>query len=306
MGRNIFSKDGHEDGFSGKMEEAFKHPSTKVKFLKYGMAGLFGLMVLSGSFYTIDQGERGVLLRFGKVIGIEESGLHFKIPFVDAVKKMTVRTIKWTLSTAVYSKDIQGAEVKISLNFHLNPASVESIYASAGMSYDEKIILPQLLSVSKDVFGKYNAVSIVQAREELSKEICKALESKMAPLGIIVESVQLENIDFSDSYEKSVEERMRAEVEVQKVKQNLEREKINAEMLRTKAQGEADAKVAQAEAEAKSIELVGRAEAEAIKAKSDAMRSNPDYVRMLQAEKWDGRLPQSIVPSSSVPILKLQ
>ena len=276
------------------------------RMLKLGFLAFLGLSVVGGSYYTIDQGERGVLLRWGKVIGVEDSGLHFKIPFVDTVKKMTVRTIKWTLPTAVYSKDIQGAEVKISLNFHLNPASVGDIYANAGMSYDEKLILPQLLSVSKDVFGRYNAVSIVQAREELSKEICRALEAKFAPIGIIIESVQLENIDFSDSYEKSVEERMKAEVEVQKVKQNLEREKINAEMLRTKARGEADAKVAQAEASAKSIELVGRAEAEAIRAKSEAMKANPDYVRMLQAEKWDGRLPQSIVPSSSVPILKLQ
>lgn len=288
-------------------KDLFKGESVKRKsILKYGVIGIFGLMLVGGSFYTIEQGERGVLLRFGKVMEVEDSGLHFKIPFVDSVKKMAVRTIKWTLKTAVYSKDIQGAEVKISLNFHLNPASVGSIYANAGMEYDEKLILPQLLSVSKDVFGKYNAVSIVQAREELSKEICKALEAKFSPMGIIIESVQLENIDFSDSYEKSVEERMKAEVEVQKVKQNLEREKINADMLRAKAQGEADAKIAQAEANAKSIELVGKAEAEAIRAKSDAMKANPDYIRMLQAEKWDGRLPQSIVPSSSVPILKLQ
>ena len=277
-----------------------------LKMALKGGAGLIALGLVLGSFYTIEQGERGVLLRFGKVVEVEDSGLHFKIPYVDTVKKMAVRTIKWTLKTAVYSKDIQGAEVKISLNFHLSPASVGSIYANAGMEYDEKLILPQLLSVSKDVFGKYNAVSIVQAREELSKEICKALETKFAPIGIIIESVQLENIDFSDSYEKSVEERMKAEVEVQKVKQNLEREKINADMLRAKAQGEADAKIAQAEANAKSIELVGRAEAEAIRAKSEAMRANPDYVKMLQAEKWDGRLPQSIVPSSSVPIRKLQ
>lgn len=293
-----------KDMFKGAAMQG--EPRTRKSILKYGVVGLFGLMLVSGSFYTIEQGERGVLLRFGKVVEVENSGLHFKIPFVDSVKKMAVRTIKWTLKTAVYSKDIQGAEVKISLNFHLNPASVGSIYANAGMEYDEKLILPQLLSVSKDVFGKYNAVSIVQAREELSKEICKALEAKFSPMGIIIESVQLENIDFSDSYEKSVEERMKAEVEVQKVKQNLEREKINADMLRAKAQGEADAKIAQAEANAKSIELVGKAEAEAIRAKSDAMKANPDYIRMLQAEKWDGRLPQSIVPSSSVPILKLQ
>ncbi len=299
MDKSIFDKWDHADSKTGGR---MSRPSRLAK----GVVGLLGAWLVASSFYTIDQGERGVLLRFGKVIGVEDSGLHFKIPFVDAVKKMTVRTVKWTLPTAVYSKDIQGAEVKISLNFHLNPSSVGSIYANAGLSYDEKLILPQLLSVSKDVFGKYNAVSIVQAREELSKEICKALEAKFSPMGIIIESVQLENIDFSDSYEKSVEERMKAEVEVQKVKQNLEREKINADMLRAKAQGEADAKIAQAEANAKSIELVGRAEAEAIRAKSDAMKANPDYIRMLQAEKWDGRLPQSIVPSSSVPILKLQ
>lgn len=288
------------------MNERKEFRLNPLKMALKGGAGLIALGLVLGSFYTIEQGERGVLLRFGKVVDVEDSGLHFKIPYVDTVKKMAVRTIKWTLKTAVYSKDIQGAEVKISLNFHLSPASVGSIYANAGMEYDEKLILPQLLSVSKDVFGKYNAVSIVQAREELSKEICRALETKFAPMGIIIESVQLENIDFSDSYEKSVEERMKAEVEVQKVKQNLEREKINADMLRAKAQGEADAKIAQAEANAKSIELVGRAEAEAIRAKSDAMKANPDYIRMLQAEKWDGRLPQSIVPSSSVPILKLQ
>lgn len=290
----------------GCMNERKEFRLNPLKMALKGGAGLIALGLVLGSFYTIEQGERGVLLRFGKVVEVEDSGLHFKIPYVDTVKKMAVRTIKWTLKTAVYSKDIQGAEVKISLNFHLSPASVGSIYANAGMEYDEKLILPQLLSVSKDVFGKYNAVSIVQAREELSKEICKALESKFSPMGIIIESVQLENIDFSDSYEKSVEERMKAEVEVQKVKQNLEREKINADMLRAKAQGEADAKIAQAEANAKSIELVGRAEAEAIRAKSEAMRANPDYVKMLQAEKWDGKLPQSIVPSSSVPILKLQ
>lgn len=273
---------------------------------KVAVPVLFGLSVVMGAWYTIDQGERGVLLRFGKMVSIEEPGLHLKIPYIDSIHKMTVRTVKWTLPTAVYSKDIQGAEVTISTNFHLNPSSVGTMYATAGTNYVEKIILPQLLAVSKDVFGKYNAVSIIQAREELAAQILKDLAVKFDRTGIVIESVQLENIDFSDSYEKSVEERMKAEVEVQKVKQNLEREKLNADMLRAKAQGEADAKLAKAQAEAKSIELVGRAEAEAIRAKSDAMKANPDYVRMLQAEKWDGRLPQSIVPSSSVPILRLQ
>lgn len=276
------------------------------RLAQVAVPALFGLSIVLGSWYTIDQGERGVLLRFGKLSSVEKPGLHFKLPFIDSIHKMTVRTVKLTLPTAVYSKDIQGAEVVLSLNYRLEDGKVGEMYSMAGTDFVEKLIVPRLLAVSKDVFGKYNAVSIVQAREELGVQILKEMSAKMSGTGIAVESVQIENIDFSDSYEKSVEERMKAEVEVQRVKQNLERERINAEMARAKAQGEADAKLARAEADAKAIELVGKAEAEAIRAKSEAMKANPDYVRMLQAEKWDGKLPQSIVPSSSVPILKLQ
>lgn len=276
------------------------------RLAQVAVPALFGLSVVLGSWYTIDQGERGVLLRFGKLSSVEKPGLHFKLPFIDSIHKMTVRTVKLTLPTAVYSKDIQGAEVVLSLNYRLEDGKVGEMYSTAGTDFVEKLVIPRLLAVLKDVFGKYNAVSIVQAREELGVQILKEMSAKMSGTGIVVESVQIENIDFSDSYEKSVEERMKAEVEVQRVKQNLERERINAEMARAKAQGEADAKLARAEADAKAIELVGKAEAEAIRAKSEAMKANPDYVRMLQAEKWDGKLPQSIVPSSSVPILKLQ
>lgn len=265
---------------------------------------IFVAITMFLGIYTIEQGYRGVVLRFGKVIDIADSGVHFKIPYVDTVHKMSVRTVKITNKISVYSKDIQGADVVISMNYHLAADKVQNIYTDAGLNYDEKLINPQLLAKPKDVFGKYNAVNIVQARETLTSEIQKELEKKFERTGIVIESVQIENIDFSDAYENSVEERMKAEVEVQKVQQNLAREKINADMMRTKAQGEADARLAQAEAQAKSIELVGKAEAQAIRAKSEAMKENPSYIQMMQAEKWDGKLPVTMIPNGSLPILK--
>ena len=276
----------------------------RFKFIGFGFVGFLIVLTLFLGIYTIEQGYRGVVLRFGKVIDIADSGVHFKIPYVDTVHKMSVRTVKVTNKIAVYSKDIQGADVVISLNYHLDPGKVREIYTDAGLNYDEKVVFPQLMAKPKDVFGKYNAVNIVQARETLTSEIQKELEKKFENSGIVIESVQIENIDFSDAYENSVEERMKAEVEVQKVQQNLAREKINADMMRTKAQGEADARLAQAEAQAKSIELVGKAEAEAIRAKSEAMKENPNYIQMLQAEKWDGKLPVTMIPNGSLPILK--
>jgi regulator of protease activity HflC (stomatin/prohibitin superfamily) len=112
---------------------------------------------------------------------------------------------------------------------------------------------------------------------------------------MIVESVQVENIDFSDAYEKSIEQRMLAEVEVQKVQQNAEREKVQAEILVIQAKAEADAKKLQGDAEAHSINARGR-----------ALAQNPALVELIQAEKWNGVLPTTMVPGQSVPFINVK
>ncbi len=278
-------------------------PSRIQKIAKYGVIGFFAFIFFLSGLYTVEQGDRGVVLRFGKLIDVVDAGIHFKIPFMDSVMRMSVRTQKITLKLAVYSKDVQGAEVLFSANYALVPEKVGDIYTKAGLDYDKRLILPQLQSRPKDIFGKYNAVNIVQAREKLTEEIHNELAAQFKDSGILIQSIQLENIDFSDSYEHSVEERMKAEVEVQKVQQNLERERINADMVRTKAQGEADAKLARANADAKAIEVLGQAEAQAILVKAKALRENPSYIQMLQAEKWNGILPKTMLPNMTIPVI---
>jgi regulator of protease activity HflC (stomatin/prohibitin superfamily) len=264
------------------------------------------VLIITGAWYSVEQGNRALVLRFGKVIDTTDPGLHFKLPLIDDVERISVRTRKMTDGLAVYSKDIQGADVLLSLNYSLNPASVSDIYTRYGLGYEARVITPQILAKAKDVFGQYNAVEIVQAREKLTAKIADELQRQFADTGIRIESVQVENIDFSDEYERSVEERMRAEVEVSKVRQNLEREKLNADMVRTKAQGEADARVMSAKAAAEAIRLRGDAEASAIKARSEALAQNQNLIQLIQAEKWDGKLPQTMVPAGALPFLQVQ
>lgn len=264
------------------------------------------LGLLWGSWYTVGEGNKAVVLRLGKLLEVTDPGFHVKAPYMDSVLEFSIRTQKVEQSIDVYSKDIQSAVVKLSINFSLNPASVADVYTQYGTEYVHRIIMPQILATPKDIFGKYNAVEIVQGREKIARETLDGFNRQLASTGVIVESVQIENIDFSDEYERNVEERMRAEVEVQKVKQNLEREKINADMMRTQAQGRADAKIAEARAESESIRIVGLAEAEAIKAKSEALAKEPNYIRYLEAQRWNGVLPASMVPASSVPILNVK
>jgi uncharacterized membrane protein YqiK len=88
---------------------------------------------------------------------------------------------------------------------------------------------------------------------------------------------------------------MLAEVEVQKVKQNWEREKVQADIVETKAGAEATA-----------IRLKGQAEADAINARGKALRDNPSLVGLVQAEKWDGKLPTTMIPNSALPIFNMK
>lgn len=271
------------------------------------VAGILALTVVGGSFYTIDSGDRGVVLRNGAVVGTAEPGLSFKLPIIDTVKEISVRSnARRYEGVAAYSKDQQTAELIISVNYRLPADQVEQIYSEYG---GEEGVLTRLLDRQvynevKNVFGKYNAVTAINDRGRLVADIQTAIQT-VVDGPIIIESVQVENIDFSNVYEDSIEARMLAEVEVQKVKQNAEREKVQAEIVVTQAQAQADAQLAQAKAAAEATRLRGDAEAAAIRAKADALRDNAGLIALTQAEKWDGKLPTTMIPNSTVPFMDM-
>ncbi len=271
------------------------------------VAGLVALTVIGGSFYTIDSGDRGVLLRNGAVVGTAEPGLGFKLPIIDSVKEISVRSnARRYEGVAVYSKDQQTAELVISINYRLPADQVEQIYSEYG---GEEGVLTRLLDRQvynevKNVFGQYNAVTAINDRARLVADIQTAMQTVVKG-PIIIESVQVENIDFSNAYEQSIEDRMLAEVEVQKVRQNAEREKVSAEIAVIQAKAQAEAKLAQAEAAAQATRIQGEAEASAIKAKADALRDNAGLIALTQAERWDGKLPTTMIPGSTVPFMDM-
>jgi regulator of protease activity HflC (stomatin/prohibitin superfamily) len=295
-----------------------------------GIVGLFVLTILLGSWYTIDQTQRGVLLRNGAFIEVVQPGLHFKWPWIDAVVKIDMQTHTYTWAKMEsYSADQQPANLKVSVTLHVAADKVPDMYAR--FRGDEKaaidrIIGPHMNEKVKVVFGQYTAARAISARGQLNADSATALTQAIAydPV-FVIESVQIEDIAFSPDYIKSVEQRMQAEVEVQRYRQQLEREKVQAEIFVTQAKAKADAVRAEAQAaadairlrgladgdaikargtgEAASIQARGAAEATAIRAKGDALGQNPHLVTLMQAERWDGKLPVTMVPGGSVPML---
>ncbi|MBF8270212.1 MAG: prohibitin family protein [Gammaproteobacteria bacterium] len=260
-----------------------------------GAAFFVAIIIMFGSWYTIDQTERGVITRNGAISGTAEPGLHFKIPIIDSVNKISMQTSKIHAVMESYSRDQQPASITVSVTYHVNSDSVEEVY-SEFQNVDnliDRTLSPRINQATKTVFGKFSASESIQERGKLNKEVLDAIISESTEL-VTIESVQIENIDFSDTYEKSVEARMLAEVGVQKAKQEWEQEKIKADIT-----------VTQAEASAKAVKLAGDAEAYAIQKKGEALRTSPELVPLTAAQRWNGVLPTTMIPDTGVPMINL-
>lgn len=286
-----------------------------------GLIFLGLITILGGSWYTIDQGERGVVLRNGAILAEADPGLNFKLPILDDVERISLReqSAKWICYDnqcvengdwpvmQAYSKDQQPADIRVSVNFAIPSGEVSKLYTEYGSTGNlvSRSLARKVPQAVKQTFGKYNAQTAVVERQRLSQESLAALQAMMQDEPIIITSLQIENIDYSEAYENAVESRMLAEVEVAKRNQQLEQEKINAQIVETQAIGAAKAKQAAADAEAYSIKARGDAEAGAIRARGSALRDNPLLIQLTTAEKWDGVLPSTIPPNGTVPLLNL-
>lgn len=286
--------------------------SASKNIFRIGFLFIIFFIIVTGvmaSWYRVDQGELGVVLRNGAVHSVSEAGLHFKLPFFDDVMTISVRDeIRTYNKVASYSKDIQPADLKISVVFRADSSKVAQLY-SQFRSIDgvvDRLITPAMQNQVRNVFGRFSAASAIQERERLVAEIDNAVRSAIGTEVIILQNVRVENIDFSNAFEDSVEQRMLAEVEVQKRRQELDREKVQADIVRTQAQAEADRVRAQAQADADAIRLKGDAEAAIIHARGEALRKNPEMIQLIQAERWNGELPKTMVPNSIVPFLNIQ
>lgn len=272
-----------------------------------GLCVLAGLAGFFGAFYTIDAGEKGVILRNGAITGTAGPGFHWKIPFIDDVVEVSTRTFTLPYEKEpFYSKDQQAATADVSITFAAQPDAVSRIYEQYGSldAVAQRIITPRVKKEFKEVMGQFNAATAIQERERMGIEVAKAIIGDGNNV-ILIESVQVENIDFSDAYEGAIETRMLAEVSIQTESQNVEKERKLAEIKVVQAQAVADAALAQKTADAEGIRLVGEAEASAINAKGRALKDNPGLTELIAVERWQGVLPTTMVPGGAVPFINV-
>lgn len=248
-----------------------KPPANLGRLIGFAAMGLF--LVISGcsTIYTVDAGERAIVLTWGSVTSIVDNGLHIKLPFIQKVRLVDVRTRKAHAPAQAASSDMQRVVTEVALNYHMNPDKLEEIYTKTGLDLEGNLIDPRIQEVVKAVTAKYQADKLLLQREQVKSEIETLLKASLAPYHIIVEAVQITDFKFSEQYDAAIEAKQTAEQNAQKAKNDLERIKVEAEQ-----------KIATAQAEAEAI----RIQSEAIKA-----QGGEGYVQLKAIEKWNGQLP---------------
>ena len=232
--------------------------------------------------FVISPGEVGMILRAWILQeNIYAEWLYFKIPIVDTVKTLDIKTNKIEATADSASKDLQTIQTNIAVNASLDPQKAIYIYRNIGIDSDiwAKIITPAIQESVKAITSKYTAEELITKRSLVSQDIKTTLTDKVKQYWVLISDVNIVNFNFSPEFNQSIENKVKAEQDSLTEKNKLETVKYQAQQ-----------KIEQSKAEAETI----RIQAEAIKSQWWA-----EYVQLKRIEKRDGKLPSTNLWSSS-------
>jgi regulator of protease activity HflC (stomatin/prohibitin superfamily) len=224
-----------------------------------GVITIVGVVVIVGglvssSVKTIEVGSVGVQSIFGKVQdGVLESGLHFINPVVD-VTVFDAQTQNYTMSAQtnegqkvgddairVLSSDGLEVAIDITVLYRLSPSKAPFLLQNIGVLYEDKIVRPISRTAIRDNAVAYQAVDLYSAkRSEFQQRIFKDISTSFAKNGIELQSVLVRNITLPASVRASIESKINAEQDAQKMQFVLQKEQQEAQRKRVEAQGIAD------------------------------------------------------------------
>lgn len=286
------------------------------------------------SFHTVDTGEVAVVKHLGEAKEIRTSGTHFDFWMTESYVWYDAKVQNVDITTSAYSSDAQTMDVTMTLQYQIMSDKAMEIAKEYGsLDVLQNRIQNIAIEKAKSVLSAYKAMDIISDRASMSPMVEDAIKAAISDKYFVtVSTVVLSNIDFSDAFEKAVEDKMIAE------QNQLRAEYENAAKIAAaeaeanaaiqKAKGEAEAKKVEADAEAYTKEKAAEADANAIAIKSlevarmlgltttidgvevikpDLTDSEAqliaDYLKYVEyLATWDGKLPNVVADGSAVVV----
>lgn len=210
--------------------------------------------ILSKCIVQINAGQIGVKTLFGKVQNdVLSSGIHFVNPLLE-IRRLDIKTQNYTMSgihdegekagdDAIRVLTADGLEVTIDLTvlYKLLPSEAPKLVRETGEDYTDKIVRPLTRTKIRDNSVYYEAVALYSTkRDEFQQRIFRSIEEDFKKRGLILEQLLVRNITLPQSVKVTIEQKINAEQDAQKMQFVLLKEKQEAERKRVEAQGIAD------------------------------------------------------------------
>ena len=239
---------------------------------------MFVIIALLNCITTVPTGYVGVKTRFGQVQSdtIQE-GLNVKVPFIEKIVKIDCRTKKYENEKAFEgsTKDMQIIkDIYVAINYAVEKSEANKLYQSTGTKFEEILIEPAIQESVKSAFSKFTAEELIVSRNKVSELIKTSLIEKLQNKGINITETSIKNFDFSEQYNKAIENKATAQQQAETAKAELEKAKIENEK-----------KIENAKAEAE----VMRQQNQEITEKT--LRLKELEIKEKLMEKWNGQLP---------------
>ena len=270
-----------------------KKGKSKKLLLKVAATAAATAALIVPMIGVVPAGYRGVVYEWNGGVNQAERGEGITVlaPWIQHMQTISVRTQK-VFSNKVYSQsaDLQEITAVVSVNFHVEPDMAAWLYQKVGLQYQSTVIQPALFQRTKAAIGRVKAEDFALSRGPLARTIQKHLTRQLAPYGIVVEFVNIEDAIFDPAFVKAVKNKIIAE---QKAK---EEHNLIAAKEAVKAQT-----IIAAQALARSVLIEATAQAKANRKLSASLTG--DLLRWRWIVTWNGNLPATLVGSGNQPFL---
>ena len=263
------------------------------------------LIIVPGSIHQVNAGEVAVVKIWGDAREVRSAGIYFDGWLSHKYEIYDCKVQQIPISTSAYSSDSQPMDIELYVQYQIQQENAMKIATNyGGLDMLEGRIQTVSIERMKAVLSKYKAEELIKARNTISPEVEQSVKDAITTDYFVnITTVVLTNIDFSDAFEKSVEDKMIAEQEKLKAEYENERAKEKAEADLEIAKKEAEAIKAKAEQQAEAQKLLADAEAYALNKLNETWSSltNEQKEAILKKqfiEQWDGKLPDTMVGDS--------
>lgn len=257
---SAFAKSG-----GGDSELSEKHAPI-LKWCGIGSVVFGGLFLFLSTIYVVQPGNVGVEVLFGKIQKYSENGMRFKNPLAS-VLNFDIRTIRQDFTLECMSRDMQLVKIEAIINYRIDYTRIESLYTKVGVDYLNKIVVPAVAQTLKAVCSQYKVEDVTVNRDAMKDRAQIELMSRLSNYYIILQDISLADIDFSEEFNKVVEEK---QLEEQKIK--------TAEYRKKQAEQDKQTTILQAQAEAEKQRLL-------------RATTSKEVIELKRIEKWDGHYP---------------